>query len=399
MKGIIKLIGFYIVLTLPTVLLAEILPHIFNAGDPAKASEVNANFNFLLEEIEKQKIGANIGFSHSVDCDLNSSALSEAVEAGYPRIEVSGAECVGGFDTAGNTRIVSANDRMVSIRVPGTERIRFFGGTVVFYDVNIISDKTDRQPAITNNGATFYWIGGQLDGNESWTAYSNRASSFTNFIGVQVVCNGADVALSNRTGAMSLSDVTIIDGAGLGCQYSAIQVEQNGDLAFEGNVNIELIKPSSNLVSIFGASSFKVNNDGNTIRANSANEGALKIQKNSHMNVTGSLTIKGGIRIRYNSSADWGYSSEGNGVVIETDIDGVRLLDVNYSATLNVAGQNFEKLDLNVGYNSFVQFSDVTLNNSDMIVKLGSHVIFENVTESNNIKQALDITSSIEIDF
>ena len=94
MKGILKLVGFYIVLTLPTVLLAEILPHIFNAGDPAKASEVNANFNFLLEEIEKQKIGANTGFSHSVDCDLNSSALSEAVEAGYPRIEVSGAECV-----------------------------------------------------------------------------------------------------------------------------------------------------------------------------------------------------------------------------------------------------------------------------------------------------------------
>lgn len=78
-----KTISLSILAALSTPLTAqESIPHIFSPSTPAKASEVNENFDFLntrLNELEANKVPNNGGtLSLDIDCTENPAALNEA---------------------------------------------------------------------------------------------------------------------------------------------------------------------------------------------------------------------------------------------------------------------------------------------------------------------------------
>tara|TARA_Y100000994_G_scaffold248995_1_gene258521 strand:+ start:28523 stop:28864 length:342 start_codon:yes stop_codon:yes gene_type:complete len=78
-----KTISLSILAALSTPLTAqESIPHIFSPSTPAKASEVNENFDFLnsrLNELEANGMPNNGGtLSLDIDCTENPAALNEA---------------------------------------------------------------------------------------------------------------------------------------------------------------------------------------------------------------------------------------------------------------------------------------------------------------------------------
>jgi len=360
-------------------LVAETLPYTFNAGDAAKASEVNANFQFFLDEARQRSAGDG-NATHTVNCDENSAALKNAVEAGYPRIQVIGAECVGGFAPSSVLTISSADSSMVTIRVPATEQIRFFGGPVTFFDVNVISEKTNGNSPIKSQGANFYWIRGKLDASESdFVGYESFGGGYTYLQGVEVACNGANYAIAQNSGVLYLTDVTIVDGAGQGCRDRALRVRANGSLYFNGDVNIDVIQHSYELVYVQGGSLFNVNGVNNVIRGIGD---AIRLDHGSQMLVYGTLRVKGDIQIVNNSMAQWFPQSDSyDGVIFENNSADLGIVKVTKNSTLNVYSQLIENINLDVLLSSVVELNNVTLDIPTINARRGSFVLLQNVYE------------------
>ena len=68
-----------------SVLLAQTVPHTFSPNTPAKASEVNENFEFLASELREISINCNEG-----------EAITDAINSGYNVLTITG-DCYGAF--------------------------------------------------------------------------------------------------------------------------------------------------------------------------------------------------------------------------------------------------------------------------------------------------------------